>query len=192
MFGSGGPVAWLVTAWFAVLCVAALVAVLRARGAVGRGSGAAHLLMCVVMAAMPWSWSMVVPALVWLLVFSALALWFVGLALFGSSGAHGHVVPVPAYHAVMMASMAWMAVLMTTVSAPAGMHQHSDPGPVPSWSGVVSGAFVAVFALASLWYLRRLARPAPSSGADGATSATDLLAGLGMALGMGGSFVLLH
>ena len=34
MFGSGGPVGWLVTAWFAVLCVAALVAVLRARGAV--------------------------------------------------------------------------------------------------------------------------------------------------------------
>jgi hypothetical protein len=85
-----------------------------------------HVVMGISMIAMLWSWSSVVPIMVYVTVFTAAMLWFVAEALFiaqpSASGpvVVGHATRHPHdawYHAMMMGSMVWMAVVMSTVSS---------------------------------------------------------------------------
>ena len=83
-----------------------------------------HVLMAVGMIAMLWPWGMAVPVIVYVVIFTASALWFVSRALFVSSpvlvgardtaaaGHHGGR-GFAWYHAGMMASMVFMAVAMS-------------------------------------------------------------------------------
>lgn len=219
MLGSGDALTWLVTAWFGVLGVVAVVATVRSTGWSARVSSGAHALMCLAMAVMPWPWATGVPAVVPVLLFSAAVLWFAGLVVFRPGGAHHAGAPLLAYHAVMMAAMVWMAVLMSAMpddaSGPggadnlvvghdmAGMAGMDLSGPasqplatgtvaLPGWAWLPSAAFVAVFAVASGWYLVRLARPSAAPKTGPLPPTVDLLAGFGMAFGMGAALLVLH
>src|SRR5208283_2857407 len=71
------------------------------------------VLMAAAMIAMGWPAGMSVPTPVYVLVFTAAALYFVYLGLFGPPVAHA------LYHSVMMAAMVAMAVVMPYAAMPA-------------------------------------------------------------------------
>lgn len=112
-------IAWTTTVLFAatgIYCLWGAVTAHRLESRVGFG---VHLLMSLVMLAMPWSWYTRIPTWAVVTVFAAAALWYVYLAGAGSHGgdpeaeASHHGGPRGAlYHAGMMASMVWMAVAM--------------------------------------------------------------------------------
>jgi hypothetical protein len=187
---------WLISAWFATLGVAALVGTLRTRSWRGRVSGAAHTLMCLAMAVMPWPAAADVPAIATVLVFSAGALWFVGLASLApestaSPSHHEHRFAL-GYHALMMAAMAWMAVAMSGSNTSGGMEMDHGAArsSLPGWAGAVTLGFAAVFVVGATWFVVRLARPSTGSGADeGFPPVVDHLLGLGMAVGIGGALL---
>jgi hypothetical protein len=116
-------VAWLLTALFAATAAAYLY------GALGRGQArdvrcavddVLHVLMAVAMVVMLWPWGMSVPAMVYVLVFTAAALWFVSRALFpAATTPERHGSPQAAwYHAAMMGSMVFMAAVMSVAMDP--------------------------------------------------------------------------
>jgi hypothetical protein len=177
-----------------------------------------HALMGVAMIAMLWSWGSGVPIMAYVLVFTAAALWFVAVALFaGHSPATGPIVTGrcagPAgnawYHALMMASMVWMAVLLsaTSGSATAGaapddmasmpdmgmaMSERSTPSmpmfPMPQWSRVSCAALAIVFCVAALRLIGRGLRPVLSRRPTSASPpAVQLIGGL-MAAAMTATF----
>jgi hypothetical protein len=185
---------WLISAWFATLGVAALIGTLRQRSWRGRVSGAAHTLMCLAMAVMPWPAAADVPAIVTVLVFSAAALWFVGLAGLApepdaSPTHHGQRLTL-GYHALMMAAMAWMGVAMAGPSM-AGMEMGHGPAasPMPGWAAGATLGFAVVFACAATWFVVRLGRPPADSADAGLPSVLSHLLDLGMAVGMGGALL---
>jgi hypothetical protein len=115
--------AWLLTALFAATAAAYLY------GALGRGrvwdvrcavDDVLHVLMAVAMVVMVWPWGMRVPAMVYVLVFTAAALWFVSRALFPAATTPArHGSPRAAwYHAAMMGSMVFMAAVMSVAMDP--------------------------------------------------------------------------
>jgi hypothetical protein len=117
MLTAGGTLEWLVTGWFAILGAVSLLAAVRQSEWPARVSLATHVLMCAAMAAMPWPTIVSIPAIAWILVFSACALWYLGLTNFGFSRFAapnaGHAPPpiTAVHHATMMAAMVWVAVL---------------------------------------------------------------------------------
>ena len=129
-----------------------------------------HVLMAAAMIAMVWPAGMRVPALLYVLVFTAAALYFVYLALFGPQVDHAF------YHAVMMAAMVVMGVAMTSTAMPAtsstpamgaghhmamadmGAAPSSGFGTPPTWVTVVSGLAAAGFLVVALWSLAALIR----------------------------------
>jgi Domain of unknown function (DUF5134) len=180
-----------------------------------------HALMGVAMIAMLWSWGSGVPIMAYVLVFTAATLWFVAEALFAArSPVTGRSGPAlcagPAgnawYHALMMGSMVWMAVLLSAASAGATGGGASDgmsamPGmgigmgmaeagaaagpvfPVPLWSRASSLALAAVFCAAALLLVGRALRPALSRRRTSASPpAVQLVGGL-MAAAMTAAFV---
>jgi hypothetical protein len=180
-----------------------------------------HALMGVAMIAMLWSWGAGVPVMAYVLVFTAAALWFVAEALFATrSPVTGPTGPAlcagPAgnawYHALMMGSMVWMAVLLSAATAGAAAGGATDgmsampgmgmgmgmgePGaaagpvfPVPLWSRASSLALAAVFCAAALLLVGRGLRPVLSRRRTSATPpAVQLVGGL-MAAAMTAAFV---
>jgi len=119
--------AWVFSAWFAVLAVVSAIGVLRAQNAADRASYLAHVVMLATMAIMPWHWFMAVPGVVWIVVFGAAALGYAGLALsrpgvvVGPGAGHHAGRLVAWYHVGMMLGMVWMIVLMELLRA-AGTH----------------------------------------------------------------------
>lgn len=96
-------------AWYLVVPVR-----LRLRGAVGYGEsvGAAlHVLMSAAVIAMFWPWGERFPAIAQVTMFTAGAAWFAGRALFGGDALRARCASW--YHAVMMAVVVWIAVLMS-------------------------------------------------------------------------------
>jgi hypothetical protein len=96
-----------------------------------RGTYAAHLLMSVAMIVMAWPGGVGLLAWPQLVLFGAAAVWFTVLALsFGRAwalGAHHalHGRLVYWYHAVMMAAMVWMLVVMDQAVLGLGVHSAS-------------------------------------------------------------------
>ncbi len=106
-------------------------------------SYAAHVVMLAAMALMPWHWFMVVPDLVWIGIFAAIALGYAVLTLARPNvavgpcaGHHGHRL-VAWYHVTMMLGMVWMVVLMPYLPS-AGHH-----GAVPIEAGQLPGHVAA-------------------------------------------------
>jgi hypothetical protein len=96
-----------------------------------------HALMGIAMIVMLWN--SVVPIIAYVMVFTAAMLWFVAEALFVAHppatgpAAVGHALRHPHdawYHAMMMGSMVWMAVVMSTMSSP--VSSFSDSMQTPS------------------------------------------------------------
>jgi hypothetical protein len=166
---------------------------LYARQAVGAGSRQQrfgwwlHVLMAAAMIAMAWPAGMSIPTLLYVLVFTAAALYFVYFAVFGPRLDH------TAYHAVMMAAMVAMAVVMPAAAMPtissaaamgsdahmsmAGMASGHAGGAwaPPAWVSVTCGLATAGFLGAALWLFIVLIR-GPRRGY------ADLLMSLGMGL----------
>ncbi|MFT4123641.1 MAG: DUF5134 domain-containing protein [Microbacteriaceae bacterium] len=240
---SSPPLAWAFTLWFALLGAATLLALARVRGGGPRGWGLrgwglrlsylAHLVMCVAMATMPWSWSAAVPAIATITVFSLFTLGYLGLAVVAPTEAapgeehHGSRL-LAVYHAAMMSAMVWMSVLMTMLADAAGgmsgmsgtgmsgtgmsgtsmsdtgmshtgmhgtgMHGTDASGiwQLAPWALVVTGAYVALFAVAAVVFLVRLLRaPATTRGTASLSPRGGVLLNLAMALGMGASFLVM-
>jgi Domain of unknown function (DUF5134) len=175
---------WALTAVFAV---AALLFVGAGRRAPGqRGVGVLHAVASVGMIAMLWPAGMHLSPLVYVLVFTAGALYFAYLALFGLG------LPHPVYHCAMMAAMALMSLLMApnaglpVATAQASGHHsaHLSHGAVavtpPDWFTVVCAVLAVGFCAAALWWFYLLVRGPKRPYAD-----------LLMALGMSAAFAVM-
>ncbi|BBX87319.1 DUF5134 domain-containing protein [Mycolicibacterium aubagnense] len=175
---------WALTAVFAV---AALLFVGAGRRVPGqRGVGVLHALASVGMIAMLWPAGMRVSPLLYVLVFTAGALYFAYLALFGFG------LPHPVYHCTMMAAMALMSLLMApnagvpVATAQASGHHsaHLGHGAVavtpPSWFTAVCVVLAIGFCAAVLWWFYLLVRGPKRPYAD-----------LLMALGMSAAFAVM-
>ena len=121
-----------------------------------------HVLMAVAMIAMAWPAAMSVPTLVYVLVFTAGALYFVYFGVFGPRVDHAF------YHCVMMAAMVAMAVVMPSAAMPAmssaaaigaghdmpmagaGVTHAAGSWSSPVWVSVVCGLAAAGFLGAAL------------------------------------------
>ncbi|NUS43878.1 MAG: DUF5134 domain-containing protein [Mycobacteriaceae bacterium] len=178
---------WVVTAMFAV-SAAHCVAALRQPGGLDRVGHCLHLLMCLAMIAMAWPFSMSWPTIPPMVLFVVAAAWFAVAAV-----TRGGRRPTHAYHAVMMAAMAFMYAAMTEdlipgsgsvmagMDAGGGMAGMDMPGmdmggtqmssaPAAAagvdWTRVGATAWVAVFAAAAvLWLYRYFAHRAAAPGA---------------------------
>ncbi|GAB2668023.1 hypothetical protein GCM10027169_32370 [Gordonia jinhuaensis] len=107
-----------------------------------RGAWACHVVMALAMVAMVWAWGMEIPLIVYVVVFTAAATYFVYLWLERIDCATGNH---RLYHAVMMASMVLMALVMFAPAAGggtghAGGHRHSSASDMPmSMPGMDAG-----------------------------------------------------
>ncbi len=211
--------AWGLTILFVVLGAVSLVAAVLARSWIDRASYIAHVIMCTAMVIMVSSWGMRAPMIVEILVFTALAFGYVALALFrprqpaGPGDGH-HASPVVSwYHAVMMAAMVWMAASMSIMASstlPVGAAADAMPGmamagtpagpapaavgpwSLPPWTLAVTLIFVAVFAAAAVWFFVQLVRVRDRHRHAGPLGMTaESVLSLGMAAGMGASFLLI-
>lgn len=209
--------AWTFTILFVATGLVSLVALLRSHAWSDRGSYLAHVVMSAAMAIMPWSWSMSIPALVQVVVFTIAALWYVGLAVLRprthagpEASRHHSSAGFLSYHAAMMAAMAWMSVLMTLMmgGSTSGTHAHvsgmdmagMDMSPQtiielwnqPAWVIVITVGFVALFAAATIWFLIELVRTPRSRLVRAPLSPlVQTLLNLFMAVGMGASFLVM-
>lgn len=109
-----------------------------------------HVIMAVDMAAMTWSWWERLPVLPQLVVFGAGSAWYALVAIRrlghrsrADPADHGPWSAV--MHAVMMAAMIWMIMVMAAASEPTGGHHHSamSAGEAVLGVGVTSGLIVA-------------------------------------------------
>ena len=151
-----------------------------------RGVGVLHAVASVGMIAMLWPAGMQVSPLVYVLVFTAAALYLAYLALFGFE------LPHPVYHCAMMAAMALMGLLMApnagvpVATAQASGHHsaHLGHGAIavtpPSWFTAVCVALAIGFCAAALWWFYLLVRGPKRPYAD-----------LLMALGMSATFAVM-
>ncbi|MGN6443910.1 DUF5134 domain-containing protein [Amnibacterium sp.] len=196
---------------FALLALWYAGRVVVARDAPDRVSNLVHLLMSAAMVAMPWPWA--APALPQVVVFSAGAFWYVGVALFRPAadaqlgvghGAHGGVAGLW-YHAGMLLAMVWMAVAMIP-SAPGGtaamgsmtgMTAMTAMTAAPAaamtgwapWALAVSIALGTAFGGAAVVLLVLLVREA--AGVAHRVAVADLAASAAMAAGMSYAFLVL-
>ncbi|BBZ54744.1 DUF5134 domain-containing protein [Mycolicibacterium phocaicum] len=175
---------WALTAVFAV---AALLFAGNGRRVPGqRGVAVLHALASVGMIAMLWPAGIQVSPLLYVLVFTAGALYFAYLALFGFG------LPHPVYHCTMMAAMALMGLLMApnagvpvATARASGHHSaHLGHGAIavtpPGWFTVVCIALAVGFCAAALWWFYLLVRGPKRPYAD-----------LLMALGMSATFAVM-
>lgn len=172
---------WALTAVFTVAAPLFVGAGRRVPGQ--RGVGVLHALASVGMIAMLWPAGMRVSPLLYVLVFTAGALYFAYLALFGFE------LPHPVYHCAMMAAMALMGLLMApnagvpVATAQASGHHsaHLGHGAVavtpPTWFTAVCVGLAIGFCAAALWWFYLLVRGPKRPYAD-----------LLMALGMSAAF----
>lgn len=173
---------WALTAVFAVAAVG-FIGTGRTTGR--HGAWALHALASVAMIAMVWPVGMQIPSVLYLLVFTACALYFAYLALFDSGLAH------PVYHCTMMGAMALMGLLMApntaTPAAGAAPEHHDHMAHMttthnasvqnPGWFIAVCAVLAVGFGGATLWWFYLLVRGPQRPYAD-----------LLMALGMSAAF----
>jgi len=156
---------WALTAVFAVSA-----ALFLARGFERREVRGLHALASVAMIAMLWPFGMTISPVLYVLVFTACALYLAFLALYGPG------LPHPVYHCVMMGAMAAMGLLMVpnaalptagaqaaAQSASGAHHGHIAHGAAvhlqtPSWYTAVCVVLAAGFAAATLWWFYLLVR----------------------------------
>ncbi len=206
MDSTGG---WLVSILFATTGIYYLVRVVIAISWIDRINSLTHVLMSIVMIAMPWGWYSVFPTVAQIVAFTLAALWYVFLALFRPGGEaallashHSSSARLLWYHAFMMATMVWMAVAMSpsgpstnmgthgTTSMPMGSGDMTMTGSAP-WAVVVSIVLGVVFAVAAAWFIvqfiihsgRRASGPHP------VLAILDVAAGAVMASGMAVAFL---
>lgn len=170
---------WALTAVFAVAALLCAGAGRRVPGQ--RGVAVLHALASVGMIAMLWPAGMQVSPLLYVLVFTAGALYFAYLALFGFE------LPHPVYHCTMMAAMALMGLLMApnagvpvATAQTSGHHSaHLSHGAIavtpPGWFTVVCIVLAIGFCAAALWWFYLLVRGPKRPYAD-------LLMALGMSV----------
>ena len=154
---------WVLTAAFGVTSAFHLVRCLRP-AVVRRPVGAAwvsetlHLLMGVAMVAMIWPWGDVVPALVWVAVFTASTGWFVARAR-RSAGRRA----VLGFFATSTAIMVWMGASMpaqasATTGAAMGMAGPGMDGMAAGRLGAaawISGLLGGYLLVAAFWWFFR-------------------------------------
>jgi hypothetical protein len=170
------------TSVFAAVCVWYLVVLGRVVTRLSRKlavvSIGLHVLMCLAMISMVWPWGTRVPVIALVMVFTAGAAWFAGLALFRIREA-GHDLGHAAgrfagwYQAGMMGAMVWMAVAMSAATAaPARLLAAGATGQSPS-SGGMSGMSMGATATGA----------SPGSSGTGTSTATLSAFTLGHPLG---------
>jgi hypothetical protein len=142
MFGGGGPAEvmtdqvsrWILSAAFAVAAgyyIARVAGQWRPRPGWWSTLGVGlHALMGIAMIVMLWTAA--VPIMLYVTVFTGATLWFIAEALFAHpvTGALVVIGHNPWYRAMMMGSMVWMGVVMSTMSPPASAV--SDSGQMSS------------------------------------------------------------
>lgn len=211
----GGSAGWLLSVLFGVAAIYFLFRILVARSGIDRIHNGAHLVMSVVMLAMPWSWYDAIPAALQIVFFTAAAGWYVYLLLFlPRAGAAAEVGDhrrgwLVWYHAAMMTAMVWMAVAMTarTPSPVMGMSgmdhaQHlqgnggaqmmtgMQPWAVPiSWGAGIFFAVLAVWFLG--WFIAQASRFSSRPPAVASTGLADTGSYVLMAAGMATAFLVL-
>lgn len=205
----------VVTVLFAVAGAYCAIRVVVGWSWIDRLSNGVHLVMSLVMLAMPWPWASVFPTAAQIVFFTAAGLWYVYLGLFdahadaGPGEGHHSGPALLWYHAGMMAAMVWMAVAMTPFAAQAvmpGMSMSHREMTMSAGSGItgmtggqpwaiaISWIFGILFCLATLWFLIRLIRQGIAaeslSGRNGVMLLDSLLSAV-MAAGMALAFLLL-
>ena len=152
---------WALTAVFAVAAVLFI-----GRDFEHREVRILHALASVAMIAMLWPVGMSIPPVLYVLVFTACALYLAYLALYGAGLSH------PVYHCVMMGAMAVMGLLMmpntalpTATAQPTSgaLHAHMAGGTTmhmqaPGWFTAVCALLAVGFAVATLWWFYLLVR----------------------------------
>lgn len=173
-------------------------------GSVDRIINLAHVLMSATMFAMVWPWGAHVPLAPQFIVFSVAAVWFVYLAVFrpnvpfGAISAHHRRPLLLGYHAIMMASMVWMAAQMSLTPMSKSMASMSMGTPshamtAPSWALAISFVFAAFFALATVVFIVEAIREKrPVEGPHSELVLPDDLGRIVMALGMSIAFVVMR
>jgi hypothetical protein len=157
---------WIVTIAFAVTGVFCVFRCLQGGPAHSRVSDVLHVLMCAGMIVMAWPAGMDFARVPQLVLFTAAAVWFVGMLVFGVGG-HGRW--SLAHHALMMAAMAWMLLVMPAAMAgmtmdgmaAGGEHAGHDMGGAtmsmnaPGHVVIVAVVFAVVFLVAGIAWLAR-------------------------------------
>jgi hypothetical protein len=155
---------WIVTVAFAAAGAFCLYRCVRHGSAVHRVCDVLHALMCAAMVAMAWPGAMNVARIPQIVFFAVAALWFAGMLVLGRKNrlSLGH-------HALMMAGMAWMVLVMpwamsgraTSASASgdhAGMAMGGTTtmiGDAPAHVTIVAGVLAVVFLVAGISWLAR-------------------------------------
>ena len=185
----GGTAAWLLSALFTTTaaCYAgtALVAVASSRlgGRRVAVNAGLHVLMSVAMIAMLWSWGSVIATITQVTVFTAAAAWYVALVVFGSrtrpGQGHDHhdAALGNLYHAGMMGSMVWMAVVMSAMSTPLAVATPASGG----MAGMDDGPTVAGGGTSTA-----MSMPMPMGSAPGWIRSSCLVLGVVFLLGAAG------
>lgn len=205
----------LITSW--VLTVAFLATggyslmQMAARGSWATRVGhSTHVLMCAVMAAMPWAWAAGLPPVPVIVAFLAAGAWHLAVAVLrptdlGDTARRSEGRFLGLTHAGMMLGMVWMTVLMSYVgdSGAAGMSgmagmsgdaghaghaAHAAQVGQPLWAHGLTLVFVAGFLVVGCWFLAEYGRRSDAQ-ADRAPGRTvsDGLAGGVMSVAMAAS-----
>ena len=187
---------WIVTVAFAATGVFCLYRCLRHGSGTHRVGDVLHVLMCAGMIAMAWPAGMTFARVPQVLLFSAAAVWFTGVLVLGSAGAHGRL--SLGQHALMMGGMAWMVLVMPAAMAgmtmtPAASGEHAAHGGAAMQMGASSSPGVAAVAVVlavvflvagTAWLARALDSGRTERGLRLGTAghAADAVMSLGMAL----------
>jgi uncharacterized protein DUF5134 len=157
---------WIFTLAFAAAGAFCLYRCVRHGTAAHRVCDALHALMCAAMVAMAWPAAMNVARVPQILFFAVAALWFAGMIVAGRGGSGrlslGH-------HALMMAGMAWMVLVMPlamsgTASTPASGDHHAGMtmggtttmiGDAPAHVTIVAAVLAVVFLVAGTAWMAR-------------------------------------
>ncbi len=157
---------WIVTLAFAAAGAFCLYRCLRHGSAAHRVCDVLHALMCAGMVAMAWPAAMTVARVPQIVLFAVAAVWFAGMLVIGRRNRLSLGV-----HALMMAGMAWMVLVMpwamagTPTSAPAaasgdhaGMAMGGTVtmlGDAPAHVTIVAVVLALVFLVAGTGWLAR-------------------------------------
>ncbi|MDT8913069.1 DUF5134 domain-containing protein [Amycolatopsis sp. PS_44_ISF1] len=178
MIAAGG-LRWLATVLFVLPGVFCAYRCVRPGPAAQRVGDLLHAVMCVAMVVMAWPVGMGLARWPQTVLFGLAALWFTGVAVTGASHAGPGGRRGAAYHAVMMAAMAWMVFVMPRAmgAPPTGGATRDMPGmpgmalpasapgtgPPVDVTAVALG-LLAVFLVAGLVFLARAIDDARASG----------------------------
>ncbi|WP_236796323.1 DUF5134 domain-containing protein [Amycolatopsis sp. GM8] len=173
---------WGVTLVFAVAGGFCLYRCLSHGPATHRVADVLHTLMCAGMVAMSWPAGMNFAHVPQLLLFSAAAVWFVGMLVLGTDGHGAHGRLSLGHHALMMAGMAWMVLVMP--SAMSGMTMSGMTMDTPAHVVIVAVVLALVFLVAGVGWLAHAVDTGRGEGTVRLRTAGLAVDGV-MSLGMG-------